>query len=1079
MLFKCWLFFLFCCFGCVVAAERFLEASAEESAPPPKKIKIEIWEGPRRDILKILMAAGDAGCSSDEIKAFLPKSRCGRLAVLENVVSIMFAKYVVITHNADESRFWYKGPAIKDPNAPDIRLALARQFIHRLPHKSIHLSDVADRLLQQGCYVENYHTFTRLYNAVSVICRQGTTEVQIRVQHFLDFVQTVQKGAPQSFDRLVLLYATRHKPLGIRERLIASYVFGLPKKIYEEIEQMRQNKERVCLSHLFVGSPLWQKAQCHMAISVAEIVRGGATSFTKVYGIVSQKRPCIDAQECKKAYNAVNVICFKNKSILKDQILRFLDYGQKNPWPKNVTFLDIKAAYCKEERGPFDIQLWETAEYILSMPQSVLQHLQWIKASLLCSKQNVKQSELFKEMERCAREGATHSSASLSQFIVKNMSGPLEVLRYALNIAFSSNIDIFYDEQGLFRFSFFNEEKIENIVPIEVLVAGRFCGVRCNPKDKVYFANTLRRIGCSLESYDAYSDMFDAVCLAGGVFVAGIPHITRANRFFLYLKQDQSQRSLQELMQIHGYSLERKIDARDVSIVMHALRIDKTGVLASWGLTQNMQRDAGCGDAALDKMIAQYQKSLDSLTIRVLEEYAEKGIPCSCKIFQIFLPHCTMKDVARFVLNVALARKARITYDEEKGTISLHEEPYIWPTPPGPIKAFILEKIFQDPRLDSVNLSYDLCGAGYPLASCQEAEDLREIYTQLAHKGAKNMLLSIKGYIFYSLRNLRGAIVPMKKRCFAGREANFPINVKHQMFGASLLRLYESKRMDMEDINRLFSDLENDDHPMSWDICGLVGDVKERVDKNTSTDEEKRQQASEETHTDVDVSVKTQASGRIALAPEEGTPQPQADLDKVGGRDFLTLVQGAAQAKEILGYKDIFPYATGVTTPQEVLEFVMDFVFQAGMKVRYNSAQEEYKFSLKKRREQKRSREEALMRYVKAQYAGKKCTKKDRAKCAYAMHLQGSCYGSFSDFGKDFCAVCMVQGIAVEDMEDVSRGKMLWHEVLTGLAETTDICFQNFRECHGLRECSQDAIDLKDVFERAMAINMDQACYSE
>lgn len=760
---------LLCLFlGCLFASESdFLseshfDSSPENVLPLAKRIKTQSDAGTTFDcaedsvgeqLFKKIIDAGEAGCTDQEIRCFLSEGRSGPQAVLEAVVRIMFRKSVVITHNDDESIFWYKGPMTAKSNAPDIRVALARYIVNNPFRKHASLASIGDALLQQGCYVQNYYTFLRLYHAVLCLCRMGSTEPDIKVQSFLSFAQQEQKKRQQSFDQLMQKYAKSYEHLNASEGLVAKAAFDFPIKIRDDIEKIRKDAEQSLRKHhqvqpskaaAWVHEPLSYRSQNHLALIVAEVMRDRNTvDFAKVFGDRKFLRRSVAPETLRKTYNAVCVICYEEQSVLKNQVRHFFDYVQKKQWPDQTTILEEKLAYCQANPGPFDDRLWETVGCIRALPQPVLKKLQCITIPLRRNyrfpQKGCQVYKILKEMRRCALEGATLSQESLAELAPTRWKGCLGVLRNILNIAFQNNMTVFCHEQNAFRFSFSCAEKEEFCVPMEVLIAARFMRRLCHAKDKVCFAYTLHQIGYPMATYEDFSDTFDAVSVVCRLTVAGLPYVEKARGFFEYIKSNKKNESLQALTQ--GYSARKDITDRTVLIAMRALSLEQNGLFESWGL---MEKHAN-GDLALERFTYFWQKD-DSIIIRILQEYAQKGKICPYKIFSVFLPHCChAKSVADVVFGAALRNKIRVIYDKVFGGFSLKEGP-LMSTPSCSIKEFILEKLRQDTTLDDVDLAYEVYNAGYPPLSSQEIANLRKTYTQFPSDNTPHRPQQIFGY---------------------------------------------------------------------------------------------------------------------------------------------------------------------------------------------------------------------------------------------------------------------------------------------------------------------------------------------
>ena len=1033
MLFTYILFFLFLFFEGGVASESDSDMCEEELLPAAKKLKLSKvvqTNAPGKDrnrgrgILCALKAAGEEGCSDQDIKNLLHHTKRGKQSIKEAIVTLMFNRAVVITHDVLESRFWYKGLAYAKTDAPDIRLALASHMAHTPCDCPILIADIGDAVLQKGCYSRSYYAFERLFYAVSAIFQRSATDLEITMRDFWRFVKTEREKCTLACG-LIQKYEAQGRGLSKKERLIAQIMLEIPKEIYDQIDYMRQAQgaalQKAC-DHLGKHPP----PQRHMALVLAETMYyGRCVDFHKICILDKPWIRFCPYEDLRKIYNAVCVMCCEEKTILQAQALHFLGYVQKKMWPESVTFLEQKQAYCQGESGPFDIKLWETVEYILSLPQDVSKQLQSIKIPIknrLPQKKQEVESNLLAEMKRCATNGEIKPHNSMAHFVPSKWKGHLEVLKRTFDTAFKHNMAVFYDAQCNFHFSFARTDMVEVLVPMEIFIAARFCGMTCLPKDKVHFANTLYCAGCPIKSYDDYSDTFDAVCVLHKINTTGSQYLEQAKGFFEYIKNAKKTESLQEC--VRAYRPQGQVSEKAMSIVLQALDIERTGVFTLWEFSS--QKD---NSVDLTLKVTQCWEKIGRLTMRILQEYAQQSKACSYKIFRMFLPNLSSeKEVAGIVLDIALRRKTPIIYDRNLGVFSLSEGPDIAPKPPGLMKAFILKNLCKNEDLDNIDLAYDLYEAGYPLTSLQEVMDLREIYTQLACQDAKYMLQHTQGLVYYMLRNKKREGLSL----LDGTDSKFSsFDEKERRFCASLLRLYSSKGIDIADINRLFT---QQDHVMSWDRGGMEKDAYASQDIRQDGD----QTDSAHVPTDLEIAENSQEHRGMTQTPAgHDTQEVQAGLAKATGGDFHSVVLCSVQEKAVLRYADIVPYAKGAQTPEEVLEFVLDFVFKNAMCVQYDETQGEYTFLLQPPHQGERSRAEELMSYMEA-YEGQECTVRDRAACAYAMHVRGARYTSFQDFAQDFGSVCMVKDIGVQGMEDVARSKAFWNDMQALPGEPND-----------------------------------------
>lgn len=403
------------------------------------------------------------------------------------------------------------------------------------------------------------------------------------------------------------------------------------------------------------------------------------------------------------AYKSVRLLCSQSRDREKTLALGFRSFVQKNVWEPNVTFDEQLALYApRASIGHLRREL----QYILAMDDAALRIIQtisipglWREMAWDNKAKKPSKTDMFKiKVLDCAKKKEALSYEDCLPYFRKNVSF-FEALRCVLDVAIQKRLDCTYHEGERFELAFVEEKKPLVPVPVEVLIAGRFCGNPCTSKDRTIFAHYAYQAGFPMESLSEFFETFDAVCVFLNIDFRSLSRVKKCKAFLEFIQQRSEKKSLSEYRD--AYPLKMHIDQQAMAVMRKIYDLKKRDIFAQWGI-----QDFSCLEQEFSPTTNK------NIFLEILKTYAQNGTPCPFQVLALIVG-CGEKKTLAYMMDLVFRLNLNIVYDRDRATYMLkqgHNERVI---PQEPLITAVYKHVVKNPLCNTADIAYDLYDAGY------------------------------------------------------------------------------------------------------------------------------------------------------------------------------------------------------------------------------------------------------------------------------------------------------------------------------------------------------------------------------
>ena len=438
---------------------------------------------------------------------------------------------------------------------------------------------------------------------------------------------------------------------------------------------------------------------------VAQAMQSGDVQNVQALECVMKRKGYkdLDRARLQDAYTSVRILCVKALRCERNLALDFREFVQKTTWPSGVTFDEQLAIYAPDDCGD---RLKRALPYILAMDDADLQTLKTIPIPALWQEMQCTRTvkrptklELFNiKVLDCAKKREALWYTDCLPYFPPKVSF-LEVFRSLLDIAIHKGLHLTCREENVFDIAFIEGIKPFILVPMEVLVAGRFCGEHCHSKERVFFAHHAHQAGLPIQSLSEFCVLFDAVCVLLNIDFRGLVHVRRCRDFWEFIQQHPEEKNLEK--QRDTYPLRAQIKQKEMDLMKKVYDLEKRGIFARWAI-----KDSSC----LEKEECLMQKK--RIFLQILKTYAQRGMPCPMQVLDLIFGGGE-KNTLAYIMDLVFSNTLNIVYDRERATCLLKQEPNGRVIPTKPFRTAVCQHVWQNPSLNTADLAYDLYDAGY------------------------------------------------------------------------------------------------------------------------------------------------------------------------------------------------------------------------------------------------------------------------------------------------------------------------------------------------------------------------------
>lgn len=1085
----------------VVAASYSADISLD--MPPAKKQKLQDQErnlppayyrgeeirGRNLSMLRKIKNSGADGCHYRDLLEFLGQSKQCESAVVENVVDAMFREDMDILYNFPKHKFWFIGPAPKVDRPPDLRIALVDIMTDPLQRDDAckNLGRLAYNLFKKGCRAQSYYDFSKKHGAMRVLCDLNLTQDLTVARDIIIFAK--QYPPPlQNADKIPNYYAAQchvHTPAFAKS--VAKYILSdlepeivtyITRKKRDATGPNREDSRDGTPAHqgstdvCFGLSTMLEKEEANvfldepLEVAMALVMKERSMLYFEDilrFEAFMQSRRGVAIDELRGAFYVVKIICYGGDCSLREGAYDFEGFVKKKAWDAKTTMLEKKDLYEKSCGCVLRQNRFLAGQTLLKMRPEVRERLSKIKIPALgvcgprppvCEHSSAK---IEPKPEKRPRLPSDHSlsgikgldervkeladqkaTCALSDLSKRYGKSDITCLRFVLDSVFKQGLDVDINDRNDLTFSLKRERTTDLFLPIGVMLAMRFLGTTCAPKDRAICANAVYKAGYPIKTYDDFNAMLDVVCVACNVPTNNMGAVEGARCFLSYIQNSPEKKTLAEFQKSYQYG--SSIGSVELALIEKANRLQQTDFFRNWMIHAHFR-----------SLTAQeYLGQRETFLVKVLQEYANRHKECPSEVLSVFLvvtPSCADRAVLSLVMQAVLKNKLNIKYNKDRKTYALCAGCDDRPQPEKPMKSFIAEKILNDEVLDAPDMAYALYDAGYRMSSYKQAADLYHVMSVLCSAREKSVVDHWQPFLAYTIRKM-----PLASENYYALYGQFQKKRTQQStqdfaFAECFLRLCNRQYISTQEADEIFSG-------NTWFQRECRKNVTEPV-------------PAQQTEDVVSVAHNSQAEAVCTKTDVEEADRVQCDV-KQRHKSFKPFARDAAKKKQALHYKDIAPYA-GTQNPEEILEFVMDFVFRNNVSVLYSKEKQDYLFSFAKKKDNITMREGVASLVTRA-CADKVCSIKERAECAYVLHMAGYSYKSFQHYSsKAFSPICVFQEIPVFALNDITRCQKFWRYGFSlAKTKTVEEAFKDYRAIGG--ELSEDE---EKIVEKALVFRLE------